>query len=96
MINANYINNKITKMFFSTLGYSSPVLTTQEVVLVLPPESVHRRNLASRRASDAAEQAVGSDPPLGDGLNFGGSHTWGIPKWLVSEGNFLLKWMIWG
>ncbi|CAL1160468.1 unnamed protein product, partial [Cladocopium goreaui] len=34
-----------------------------EVVLVLPPESVHRRNLASRRASDAAEETTGNDPP---------------------------------
>ena len=54
---------------FSTLGYLSPVLA-QEVVLVLPPESVHRRNLASRRASDAAkEKVVGNEPPLG--------HQWG-------------------
>eukprot|EP00435_Cladocopium_sp_Y103_P023191 s1033_g5.t1 len=31
------------------------ILRPEDVVLVLVPESVHRRNLASRRASDAAE-----------------------------------------
>lgn len=39
------------------------ILRPEEVVLVLPPESVHRRNLASRRASDAAEETTGNDPP---------------------------------
>ena len=60
------ITYKKNNVFFrpGTLTYLSPV--TQEVVLVLPPESVHRRNLASRRASDAAEETTGNDPPLGD------------------------------
>lgn len=32
----------------------------QEVVLVMPPESVHRRNLAARRAADARPEDSGS------------------------------------
>lgn len=41
------------------LMVKSAVLHPQDVVLVVPPESVHRRNLASRQAADALKVSEG-------------------------------------